>query len=392
MGASSALLGEKVYGEAVGNTVCDTLNANIALEGSYGEPLLCAKDGALYVGAVAVENAAGDITWYTDTATAVAACDESSFVKLYAPQDVVLTKDCTVDINGQSVNISGAYTLYGMDSSGDSFSVPTGIAAIAEETTVAQDHTAPNTYRYLTTSDGNGTMFHRVRVQVADVSIRPSVDGMYYTGIWSCDEVIAANIETYGVAVSIVNMPGTDFAEDEDTLCTTYTASGFVSGEKKPGALVSGILKNDGRDPKLNSAYGQMPVFAAAYITFTDGTVLLSDTESHDDDVAYSLQSLMATMDDLIEADPHNYRVLTMPLRSFYEKWLDNGMGDWEFNKIPKPEDDGVIDVLFIGGSFNYYYVEELYGMAEAAGIPPAACQTPAVRSFQNRTYSARFP
>jgi len=36
--------------------------------------------------------------------------------------------------------------------------------------------------------------------------------------------------------------------------------------------------------------------------------------------------------------------------------------------------DDGVLNVLMIGNSYCYYYVEELYGLAEAAGIKMRVC------------------
>lgn len=38
------------------------------------------------------------------------------------------------------------------------------------------------------------------------------------------------------------------------------------------------------------------------------------------------------------------------------------------------PDKDSVINVLMIGNSYCYYYVEELYGMAEAAGIKMRVC------------------
>ena len=42
--------------------------------------------------------------------------------------------------------------------------------------------------------------------------------------------------------------------------------------------------------------------------------------------------------------------------------------------KLPKTGKDDVMDILMIGNSFCYYYVEELYGMAEAAGVKMRVC------------------
>ena len=42
--------------------------------------------------------------------------------------------------------------------------------------------------------------------------------------------------------------------------------------------------------------------------------------------------------------------------------------------RIPDPASDDVMRILMIGNSFSYYYVEELYGMAKAAGIKMQVC------------------
>ena len=42
--------------------------------------------------------------------------------------------------------------------------------------------------------------------------------------------------------------------------------------------------------------------------------------------------------------------------------------------ELPDPGEDGVINILMVGNSFCYYYVEELYGIAKAAGIDMRVC------------------
>jgi len=368
----SSFFGDGGYGAFINNTACDYLNARIVLEGDYQGALLCAADGKLSIGAIAVVDAAGTYTWYADIAEAINKCPIDGYIRLYAAQDVVLTKDCAIDICGPTVNVSGAYTVYGLDSSGDDFTIPTGKLIPAAETAVASN-TDVCGKQYIAVTEETGTSFHRIQAQITEVALRPSVDGLYYTGSFGCDELVGANIESYGIAVSTVNMPGADFMTDDDTLYTEFIGSTMENGAKKTGVLISGIMKEE-RTAELNSAYGQMPIFATAFLKLKDGSVVLSDTDSHTDDIAYSLKSMLATLDSLIMEDPIHYRKLTNPLRSFHNKWREDGMGDWDLNKIPDPGDNGIIDVLFIGGSFNYYYVEELYGIAEAAGIPMRVC------------------
>ena len=41
---------------------------------------------------------------------------------------------------------------------------------------------------------------------------------------------------------------------------------------------------------------------------------------------------------------------------------------------ISDPGEDGILNILMVGNSFSFYYVEELYGMLEAAGIEARVC------------------
>ena len=371
-GFANNLLGTEVLGQAIDRTACQQLNANIVLEGNFHNALLCAQDGKLFVGAIAVVNETGEHRWFTDTPEAVAACEEGSYVKLYVARNVVLTRDCALDICGQTVNISGGYTLYGMDSSGDDFTVPTGKATVAPETRIAEESRVAGK-RYMAVSDETGVQFHRFENRITGVTLRPSAAGIYFTGAFGYNQTLGEQIAAYGVAVSTVNMPGKDFMTDGDTLYTTFEAAAQESGKNQTGVLIASILSAD-REAALNDAYGKMPVFATSYILMKDGTVLLSDTPEHADDVAYSLYNVMENIDRLITEDPIAYRKYTNPMRDFFDQWADLGIRDWQFNKINTPADDGVIDVLMIGSSFCYYYVEEMVGLAEAAGVPMRVC------------------
>lgn len=43
-------------------------------------------------------------------------------------------------------------------------------------------------------------------------------------------------------------------------------------------------------------------------------------------------------------------------------------------NPAPDPKEDNVMNILMVGNSFCYYYVEELYGIAKAAGVDMRVC------------------
>ena len=88
----------------------------------------------------------------------------------------------------------------------------------------------------------------------------------------------------------------------------------------------------------------------------------------------FSLYQLMKALDKLIMEKPIQYRKFNLTARNFYEKWKDGGMGDWKLSKIPMPADDGIIDVLMVGNSWCYYFVEELHALAKAAGVNMRVC------------------
>ncbi|MBR2310038.1 MAG: DUF4886 domain-containing protein [Oscillospiraceae bacterium] len=362
MSTSAALLTENVYGGAISNITCRTTDANLYLDGAYGNCGTLVKDNTIYVATTAVVDKDGNAIWYSSNADAVTACDDKHYIKLFTGNDLVLTKDLYVDLNGNTVNVSGDYTLYGMDASGDDFSLPTG-KAILSGTVGAATVTAPNGNTYIAVED----TYHRLDMKITGVTVRPSADGMYYSAKWACDDVLKEKIATFGVVASTQDMPDSNFTSDDANLWTTYTKEAFQSGAAKTGAVISGIMSAE--TPDENNDRGRQPVYAKAYVTFTDGTSLVSN-----DNIGYSLYDVMKNLDKLITEKPIKYRKYNLSARNFFEKWKDSGMGNWNLSKIPAPADDGVIDVLMVGSSFCYYYVEELYALGQAAGIDIRVC------------------
>ena len=128
----------------------------------------------------------------------------------------------------------------------------------------------------------------------------------------------------------------------------------MVSGENKTGAIISGIL-DENRTAKMNDVCGKTPVFATAYVTLKSGTAIVSDNTGREDDIGYSVYSLMQELEALTDTDPNTYSKYLLPARNFYEQWLGHGTDNWELTKIPSKADNGVLDILFIGNSFTWY-------------------------------------
>ena len=144
---------------------------------------------------------------------------------------------------------------------------------------------------------------------------------MYYVATWNCDEVVADRIASYGVAVSLVDMPDATFnTTDADSLWTSFGKTGFVSGQAQTSVMIANILKTG----ENNDTRGKAPIYAAPYVILEDGTKLVAT-----DEVSYSLYSVMhAAEETAFEANADK-------LNAFYALWEDT-MKNWEFQKIGK--------------------------------------------------------
>ncbi|MBR4864441.1 MAG: hypothetical protein IKU07_07685 [Oscillospiraceae bacterium] len=183
--------------------------------------------------------------------------------------DVTVDPDLELDLNGHditgNVTVNGELTVF--DSATDDYDVSDGVCG---EITGNVTGTLTAKEGYIAAANG----FHKFGGHyISSVSLRPGNAGIYYTATFLADEILLAELET-GVAVSLVDLPGADFATDEDTLYTTGTT----------GVLVSNILTGDSEDADR----AIMDIYAASYVKLPDGTVSVSDAE-----IAYSLYDIL---------------------------------------------------------------------------------------------------
>jgi len=283
------------------NTATGVFTGKLLLEGysgrDYGLPAIFAEanDSKLYIASTAVVDPALDtVVWYRDNDAAAAALTDSSYLKLYKAENTLnLNGDLVVDLNGNNLTLSGEGTVSGFDSKNDTYETY-GTMTVAEgaQITAAPMHTAPNGNRYITVSDETGTSFHRLGLAITGVSLRPSAQGIYYKAVWECDDVLKEKIDTFGVAVSTVDMPQADFAADADTLYTTMGAESFQSGEAVTSAMIENIIKS-GED---NQTRGTMPVYAAPYAVIDGMTVIGDDNNPTMGGVIYSMKTVLQSI------------------------------------------------------------------------------------------------
>ena len=328
-------------------------NRNATVGGSFtgklkniaaGAQLACTGDanGALTIGGLAVVDAAGNVTMTTDP-LGLWATGEYAYIRLYNAYEITDPADgLWIDVNGCALTLSGSGTVNAFDTANDTYRAGAcGQITNNGTVTVNSDVVAPNGKRYLALTDDTTTM-HAVSLRLTVVSLRTSSAGIYYKAKYECDEALAAKIKRYGVVVSTVDMPGTDFLVEWDDNKYTIAGSGtdFVSGKEVTSAIVNNIMK-DSLDATVNATRGEMKVYANPYICFDMGKdlIIMEDNENAGkmageagfDGTALSLHDAM----DLLDNAYMDYDATTRKLiDSFHEKWRQKGMADWTFVNI----------------------------------------------------------
>ena len=235
---------------------------------SYG----FAYDGGeaiLYLVNIDVKLTDGDsVTYYQTFANAVPYMKDGC--KLCLLRDLTTnissSLQLTLDLNGFDVNgsVTGA-NLVIYDSQTDDYTVSNGNGYGVITGTVTGASTADG---YIKVIDG-GTSYHKVDVALDKLVLKSAQAGLYYTGSFLFDEIVAESLQAYGVAISTENeLP---VADDTDS-ASLYTTSGN-------SVLVKNIM-SAGNTASANNANANKPVYARAYLKLADGTLLYSEAKT----------------------------------------------------------------------------------------------------------------
>ena len=231
--------------------------------------------------AAIVYNADETTVAYDDLNAAIAAFDGVKILLLKDAADVVAAKDAYVDLNGFDItgSITGAGTLYVMDSKTDDYTVADGVygtvTKAANVKPVAQG-AACSEDGYLMIEESGKLSFHRVSLNLNSIALRSKDAGVYFNSDFAGDEMVKANVKTFGVKVSIAGDP----AETDGTVRqTSIAAEAFNTGAEATSSLVYGIMKQ-GNTEDENRENAAMQIYGRAYVTFADGTELLGACRS----------------------------------------------------------------------------------------------------------------
>lgn len=318
-------LPEGIYNKGFDNTVINCNGAftgKLFLENVSGNPLIYRNGSSKSLLIASKDSAAlvdhnGNYTWYAENDEAVAAYNANTAYMVAGGASLPVTGgDYVIDLAGHDVTITGTGSVTLFDSANDDYETY-GIATIigpelknAFKTTVAGRDT------FMIEEDDNKYSFHTMGAELIGVTVRPDSAGMYYTGMWQCDDRLAAYVDTFGVAVSLKNQPGADYATDGDTLYTQFEENEFESGVSKTGVIINNILKSGNNQ---NGFRSRQKVYATAYVTFTGGAVTIDG-----DNVSHSLYNALELAEDQLY-DLHQIGKADDVL-DFYNTWTATGV------------------------------------------------------------------
>jgi hypothetical protein len=137
-----------------------------------------------------------------------------------------------------------------------------------------------------------GLSFCRVDMQLTQVSLRPSVAGIYYTAELNANPLLSDKVTEFGIVVNAYRDPRQeDSLTEGGNLCVRFGAED-LGQSVYTSALVSGIMKENNTDV-VNAQNAAKMVYACTYIKFTDGSCYYGYT------VGVSLQQLLEVADEL---------------------------------------------------------------------------------------------
>ena len=185
--------------------------------------------------------------------------------------NLTFDNDAVLDLNGFHVNgvtVTGG-TLSVLDTQTADFTVEDGngygkITGIIGSVQAAEG--------YLQVEEDGATSFHRVDLTIYGMSLRPSTVGVYYNSMFAADEVVAELVDSFGIALSVVDTPD---SSNMETYCRYTSFKNFRAGQGANAGnstLVTKIMEKSNSD-MINEINATTRIYGRAYIKTAEGYV-----------------------------------------------------------------------------------------------------------------------
>ena len=390
---ASTKLSEKLpIGIAANN--CDLKKADI----TCGDYFVHAEDGKLVLSSYSagIPAATGGVGYNTLQA-AIDACTDGNVELLNdTPENVTISKDITLQLNGCSVTggitVAEGATLYLKDAATDDFTVADGIYGKVAKVTGNVTGAANGSDTYLLLSENGAISAHLVRLNIHTMTLRvdntddKQEPGLYYKSDFKGDEKIAPQIDSYGVALSVMTKPDATNLESSDIRYTAHDHfEGGADGNRghSSSTLLTGILKEQNSDAK-NKRNLNLNIYGRAYAKTADGQVIVGNL------VERSLLEQLQAIDQMV---PSLAEIQVTGVVKLYNKF-----GILENYEIPgiknavETHEEGTLKVLLLGNSHgldatNLLY-EVFYNEAPEKKVVIAALYYGGCQVYQHKNFA----
>lgn len=330
------------------------------VELNSGNQLVAVNSVAYEAGVVLDE----EITPYDTLAEAVANVGDGYVILGRNVDQLTISKDITVDLNGKNINsviVAEGVTLTLMDNKTDDFFIGDQVYGIVKKTSgnvVAAEN-------YLAISEEEGTSYHAYEMRLDKVTLRPGCAGMYYTAVFNGDAMVASQIEYFGTALRIGKAP--DASSMKPGQYSAFAPEDF--GNVQANSTILADIMKATNIISTNRYDSECQIYGRAYIKLKDGSYLFSDVNENQ---VYSLKSLTEEVSKTYSADVLKDNADLMEL---YRKY-SAVMSGWDIQNIKdayaanQQTEEETLKILLIGNSHSLDSFHMLYDVIEAEGIP----------------------
>lgn len=246
----------------------------------------------------------------------------NSTITLQADADeaVVIDKNLTLNLNGFSiygqVTVADGYTLTVKDSATDDYTVEDAqgygkLASVSGTVKAARN--------YIQLQEAEGISFHKVSMNVTKVTLRPAEVGIYYTGAFYGDEVVADHVEVFGIALRLKLAPDADYMRITSACSRYYNFKAGSAGNTATGTLLKNVMRK-GRPTGENQTNSQTRIYGMPYLRTTDGEYFFGTTVSQS--FMKVMQDAEGQWKDLTQTQKDALSDLYNKFKSIMESWV----------------------------------------------------------------------
>jgi len=200
--------------------------------------------------------------------------------------------------------VTGTGTLYGMDSSSDTYTLPTGRiegAVSCQMPVHFKTDITGQPMRYMTIADETGYTFHRFYLGLTKVTLRPNSTGFGYKAQFCGDAAVQALVDSFGFQLQL---------DGQNTVLTQALTSAYWDSQKE----FSLVLQNYDI-----ANFGETKVHSQVFLNLKDGTAIESGIVSYS--MMTMLQKVCLVLNSFTEDQIQSVKAMCQAYVAYMENW-----------------------------------------------------------------------